>query len=117
MAYIESPKIGTILQKKNILISPSNSIDDIINSISDVPYDTSITSERLNLTNKSRTSLFPWRGQFSPELVEVLLDQYSQSSYTILDPFVGSGTTLFEAARKGFKCYGSEINPSAIEMA
>ncbi|MEO7020038.1 MAG: DNA methyltransferase [Ktedonobacteraceae bacterium] len=117
MVYSKPHQIGTIFQKEGILISPSISMEDITNIISNTPYDVSITQERLNLTNKFRTSLFPWRGQFSPEFVEILLDQYSQSSDTILDPFVGSGTTLFEAARKGLKCYGVEINPSAIAMA
>ena len=78
---------------------------------------TSIPQESLDLANKFRTSLFPWRGQFSPELVELFLDKYSQGTSVILDPFVGSGTTLFEASRKGLTCYGAEINPSAVEMA
>ena len=42
---------------------------------------------------------------------------YGQDTSVILDPFVGSGTTLFEASRKGLRCYGAEINPSAVEMA
>jgi methylase of polypeptide subunit release factors len=88
-----------------------------LEQINNTPYDTSIPQERLDLANKFRTSLFPWRGQFSPELVEILLDHYSQPGDVILDPFVGSGTTLFEAARKGLKCYGADINPSAIEIA
>jgi len=77
----------------------------------------SIPQESLDLANKFRASLFPWRGQFSPELVELFLNQYSQDTSVILDPFAGSGTTLFEAARKGLTCYAAEINPSAIEMA
>ncbi|MFM6312577.1 MAG: DNA methyltransferase, partial [Dolichospermum sp.] len=32
-------------------------------------------------------------------------------------PFAGSGTTLFESARQGLSCYGTEINPAAVEMA
>ncbi len=77
----------------------------------------SIPQESLDLANKFRTSNFPWRGQFSPELVEIFLNKYSQNNSVILDPFVGSGTTLFEASRKQLTCYGAEINPSAVEMA
>src|SRR5436305_15047373 len=76
----------------------------------------SIPQESLDLANKFRASLFPWRGQFSPELVELFLNQYSQDTSVILDPFAGSGTTLFEATRKCLICYAAEINPSAIEM-
>jgi len=98
-------------------ITSSISVEDIVKKIIDAPHNLCIPQERLNLANKLRTSLFPWRGQFSPELVEILLERYSQPGDVILDPFVGSGTTLFEATRKSLKCYGAEINPSAVEMS
>src|SRR5579864_3583947 len=94
------------------------SLVKLLEEIESIPYDRkSIPQENLDLANKFRTSLFPWRGQFSPELVELFLQKYSQDASVILDPFVGSGTTLFEAARRGLTCYAAEINPSAIEMA
>jgi methylase of polypeptide subunit release factors len=62
-------------------------------------------------------SLFPWRGQFSPELIEILLQHYAKSCGSVVDPFVGSGTALFEAARTGLRSFGAEINPAAVEMA
>jgi DNA modification methylase len=77
----------------------------------------SIPQYKLDLDNRSRTSLFPWRGQFSPELIEFLLTEYADSQSVVLDPFVGSGTVLFEAARKSLSCFGVEINPAAVEMA
>ncbi|MBU7046768.1 MAG: DNA methyltransferase [Theionarchaea archaeon] len=76
-----------------------------------------IPQKKLDLTKKTRSSLFPWRGQFSPELIEVLLNKYSDSHDVILDPFAGSGTTLFESARKNLPCYGAELNPAAVEMS
>lgn len=98
-------------------LEASVSIEDLMRKITTFPYDTSIPQEHLDLANKFRTSLFPWRGQFSPELIEILLERYSQPGDVILDPFVGSGTSLFESLRKGLRCYGVEINPSALEMA
>jgi DNA modification methylase len=77
----------------------------------------SVPQERLDLEGKSRSSLLPWRGQFSPELVELFLAEYGTRNTVVLDPFVGSGTTLFETARKGMEGYGAEINPSAVIMA
>ncbi len=83
-----------------------------------IPYDhCAVPQERLDLAGKLRSSLLPWRGQFSPELVELLLTEYDTKNIVVLDPFAGSGTTLFEAARKGLECYGAEINPAAFEMA
>ncbi|GAC1695635.1 MAG: hypothetical protein PVS3B3_20400 [Ktedonobacteraceae bacterium] len=96
----------------------SSPITKFLEILDTIPCDrTSIPQERLDLVNKFRTSIFPWRGQFSPELVELFLARYSNENSVILDPFVGSGTTLFEASSKGLECYGVEINPSALEMA
>jgi len=67
----------------------------------------------LNIEDKQRSNLFAWRGQFSPQLIECLLDAYCPKGAAILDPFAGSGTVLYEAALKGMEAYGFEINPSA----
>jgi hypothetical protein len=84
----------------------------------DVPIDSeSIQPEILDLDLRERTSLFSWRGQFSPCLVEVLLSEYSSHTDRVFDPFVGAGTTLFESARKQLASCGTEINPAAIAMA
>lgn len=117
MVYSEIRQPGRAFSKDCDLRPSLISLEELITKVHHTPYDISIPQESLDLANKFRTSLFPWRGQFSPELVEILLDRYSQPGDVILDPFVGSGTTLFEAVRKGLRCYGVEINPSAIEMA
>jgi len=72
---------------------------------------------QLDLSNRVHTNHFLWRGQFSPELVEILLSTYSNKNSIILDPFVGGGTTLFESAYQSKSCYGVEINPSAYELS
>lgn len=71
----------------------------------------------LDVEDKQRTSLFAWRGQFSPQLVECLLAYYSAKGFMLLDPFLGVGTTLLEAARRGTDGCGCEINPAAVSMA
>jgi SAM-dependent methyltransferase len=83
-----------------------------------VPLDTrTIPRDRLNIDNKERSNLFPWNGQFSPQLVEALLETYARPGNFLLDPFVGSGTVLHEAGRYGHPAFGSEINPAAFKMA
>lgn len=95
-----------------------NSVEQLIENISTFSYDrSSIQQDKLDLDKKTRSSVFPWRGQFSPGLIELILEEYASSNSVVLDPFVGSGTTVFESARKGLACYGAEINPSAVEMA
>ncbi|MGA3084536.1 MAG: Bpu10I family restriction endonuclease [Thermodesulfobacteriota bacterium] len=67
----------------------------------------------LNIEDKNRSNLFAWRGQFSPQLIEYLLDAYCHPGSVVLDPFAGSGTVLYEAAAMSFSAYGFEINPAA----
>ncbi len=76
-------------------------------------FSSPLTASALNIDAKSRSNLFPWRGQFSPELVEALLRAYAPSGATVLDPFMGSGTVLIESARLGLPTNGCEVNPAA----
>jgi hypothetical protein len=72
-----------------------------------------LQSGLLNIEEKNRSNLFAWRGQFSPQLVECLLDAYCLPGSVVLDPFAGSGTVLLEAALMSLPAYGFEINPAA----
>ena len=76
-------------------------------------FDRPISQKRINIVEKTRSNLFAWRGQFSPQLIEVILEYYCPPGSVILDPFVGSGTVLLEAGNFGFEAYGFEVNPAA----
>jgi hypothetical protein len=76
-----------------------------------------LDQSRLNIEARSRRSRLPWRGQFSPELVDYLIDTVCPESQSFLDPFCGSGTVLFEAVEKGRSAYGLEVNPAAWHLA
>ncbi len=78
---------------------------------------TDIDQALLNIDNKVRSNLFSWNGQFSPQFIEVMLNQYAEEEYRLYDPFVGSGTTLYECSRMGIEGIGVELNPSAYYMA
>ena len=78
---------------------------------------TDISQDELNIESKIRSNPFPWNGQFSPQLVQSLLVKYALSDSVVLDPFMGSGTVLVEAARLGLPGIGSEINPAAVAMS
>lgn len=58
----------------------------------------SIDQDRLDVSVKTRTSVLPWRGQFSPQLIDYLIETNSPNAKMIIDPFCGSGTVLYEAA-------------------
>lgn len=82
------------------------------------PLNTSdIAQAILNIEAKSRSNPLPWNGQFSPQLIQSLLEHYASQDSIVLDPFVGSGTVILEAGRAGLKAYGAEINPAALILA
>jgi DNA modification methylase len=76
--------------------------------------DKSIDQNLLNIVNKCKTNPLPWNGQFSPQLVQVLLSYYSKKADVVYDPFLGSGTTLLEAGEQNRQAYGTEINYAAV---
>ncbi|MFK0735262.1 MAG: DNA methyltransferase [Gloeotrichia echinulata GP01] len=71
------------------------------------------TQTLLNIEKKSRSSFLPWKGQFSPQLIEYILEENILPGHRILDPFCGSGTTLYESVKKRVTCLGADINPAA----
>ncbi len=84
----------------------------------DIRVDRNVIPQReLDIENKRRRNPLKWRGQFSPQLVEVLLAKFSKTGDIILDPFSGSGTVLLEASKHSNTVYGSEINPAAFILS
>ena len=73
--------------------------------------------QRLDVVNKTRSNIFGWRGQFTPEFAEYLLDESSESAGLVVDPFCGSGTVLQECAARDRAAHGFEINPAAYAMS
>lgn len=71
----------------------------------------------LNIEDKIRSNPFTWRGQFSPQLIEALLNSYAPENAFVLDPFVGSGTVLLEAGKLNMRAFGAELNPAAAKLA
>jgi DNA modification methylase len=61
--------------------------------------------------------LHPYLGKFIPQLVEVFLKKYFQPGQIILDPFVGSGTTLIEANLLNMPSIGVELSEFSYLIA
>ena len=76
-----------------------------------------INQKILDIEDKQRTNPLPWKGQFSPQFIEALIDKYANKNSVIFDPFLGSGTVLYEAGRCGIEAYGTDINPAAFTLA
>jgi len=57
--------------------------------------------------------LHPYAAKCPPQLVQYGLQHYSECGETVLDPMVGSGTTLVEARLMGRHAIGFDIDPLA----
>ena len=62
------------------------------------------------LRTKHVHGLHPYLGKFIPQLVEIFLRYYFEPGQRVLDPFVGSGTTLVEANVLGIRSVGIDIS-------
>ena len=54
---------------------------------------------------------------FPPKLIEPCIKAGAKARDTVLDPFMGSGTTAMVARSLGCKCVGAEINAKYIDLA
>ena len=59
----------------------------------------------------------PFPAKFPPQLPRFLIEQLSEPGDVILDPMLGSGTTLVEAVRLGRRAIGCDIDPLARMIA
>lgn len=58
-----------------------------------------------------------YRGNWSPYIPRNVILRYSQEGDTVLDPFVGGGTTAVEAKLTNRNFIGFDINPAAVELS
>jgi DNA methylase len=61
--------------------------------------------------------LHPYLGKFIPQLVEWFLRRHFQTGDLILDPFMGSGTTLVQANELDMHSIGVDVSPFNCLMA
>ncbi len=58
-----------------------------------------------------------YHGNFIPQIPYQLLSRYTKKGDWILDPFLGSGTTMIEAKRMNRNCIGIDLDPNILEIA
>lgn len=58
-----------------------------------------------------------YRGNWSPYVPRNLIERYSSPGDTVLDPMVGGGTSIIEAALLGRHSIAVDVNPAALEMS
>lgn len=60
--------------------------------------------------------IYPYRGKISAIDASNIIKQLPHNG-TILDPFCGSGTIIYEGQRHGLTAYGVDNNPLAVQLA
>jgi tRNA G10 N-methylase Trm11 len=59
--------------------------------------------------------IYPYKGKFHPQMIRALLNILKvDAGETILDPFIGSGTTAVEAQLLGINCVGRDVSPLCV---
>ena len=59
--------------------------------------------------------IYPYKGKFHPQMIRGLLNIIGlEQGDTVLDPFVGSGTTAVEAQLLGINCIGIDVSPLCV---
>jgi DNA modification methylase len=69
----------------------------------------------INERDKSGKHKNIYHGNFIPQIPNQLIKRYTKENEIILEPFMGSGTTLFECEKLNRRYIGFDINPQMIE--
>jgi DNA modification methylase len=76
----------------------------------DINWELSFSDVRESERTKHVHRLHPYKGKYIPQLVEHFLSQFFKKKEIILDPFVGSGTTLVQCLELGLHSIGIDIS-------
>ena len=59
--------------------------------------------------------IYPYKGKFHPQMIRALLNVIKlRKGDTVLDPFIGSGTTALESQLLGINCIGVDVSPLCV---
>ncbi|POR47040.1 DNA methylase [Paraburkholderia eburnea] len=119
IASIESEIIRTVSSRP---IEPSGNYDDQPETLREVeefpPHGEIAHGELLSLTLSTKTSglthgLHRFPAKYIPQVPRWALNNYATEASVVLDPFMGSGTSLVEALCSVDCSYGTDIDPLA----
>jgi tRNA G10 N-methylase Trm11 len=109
-----------------VLRNPPN-VDTLVRRLAYVKTIGHRTTDYYRLTRYNRTRsvnqylthwIYPYKGKFHPQMIRALLNILKlETNETVLDPFVGSGTTAVEAQLLGINCIGIDISPLCISQS
>jgi hypothetical protein len=82
-------------------------------------YDDILTDSLWNVERRDGTGAHTagYWGNFIPQIPHQMLRRYTRRGDWVIDPFVGSGTTLIEARRLGRSALGVDLQQGAADLA
>ena len=128
LAQLELHSLGAVFEMSDELSSFTllNTVDDerlrrrvayfqTINGVS-TDYSSISRKNRTRSVNQYLTHwMYPYKGKFHPQMIRAALNIIGlESGETVLDPFVGSGTTALEAQLLGVNCIGLDASPLCV---
>ena len=105
--------------------TPSKTRVKTVGGVSDLPlaewkqYDDILTDSLWMMENRDKSGGHDgfYHGNFVPQIPNQLLRRYTAAGDSVLDVFLGSGTTLIEAKRLGRNGIGVELSPKVAKIA
>src|SRR5438094_710260 len=85
---------------------------DIASAAADLDWE-QLTSDTRYLTH----GIHRYSGKFIPQIAGQAIELTTAPGDLVLDPYVGSGTTLLESALRGRRSIGVDLNPIACLVA
>ena len=80
-----------------------------------------IINSDLNFHNESSSytthTIHAFAAKFPPQLPRTFIEQLTHPGDTVLDPMMGSGTTVLEAALLGRRAIGVDLDPLAVRVS
>ncbi|MHA2296701.1 MAG: DNA methyltransferase [Candidatus Hodarchaeales archaeon] len=118
---IQYGRVKTVVKKNNRTLISKKELEEYfanksseLTVIKDRMHDINEEIAFFELPEKERTKhvhrLHPYLGKYIPQLVEFYLKKAFKSNQTILDPFMGSGTTIIESNVKGVNSIGIDVS-------
>jgi len=128
LAQLELQAFGIDFQLTNGLrefkLLSGNNLDELIENaayfkIIDGKYTNYFRIIQKNITRSVNQYLthwiYPYKGKFHPQMIRALLNIIGlKKDDTVLDPFIGSGTTIVEVRLLGINCIGIDISPLCV---